>query len=59
MSIKYIIVFLLAFTGISCAVLLIIFLASAALYGSLILPFLCLVFMGIFFGGVSVLNKNQ
>jgi hypothetical protein len=59
MGIKYIIAFLLAFMAISCAVLLVIFLASAALYGSLSLPLFCLVFMVIFFFIVSALNKNK
>lgn len=59
MGIKYIIVFLLAFMAIICAVLLVIFLASAALYGSLSLPLFCLAFMVIFFFIVSALNKNK
>ena len=59
MSMKYIIAILLALIGISCAVLLVIFLVSAALYGSLILTGLCLMAFLLYFVGTSKLNRNN
>lgn len=59
MFLRYLLVTLLTLIGISCAVLLIIFLASAAIYGDLFLPLLCLAAVALFFYGVSALNKKQ
>ena len=55
----YILWFLLAFIGLSCAVLLLVFLASVALYGSLILVGICLVVMALYFVGVSKLSEEK
>jgi hypothetical protein len=59
MNSNYILWFLLAFIGLSCAVLLVVFLASVALYGSLILISICLVVMVLYFVGVSKLSEDK
>jgi len=59
MNSNYILWFLLAFIGLSCAVLLLVFLASVALYGSLILVSVCLVVMVLYFVGVSKLREEK
>lgn len=59
MSLKYIIAILLTFIGISCAILGIVFLASAALYGSLVLTSICLIAMILYFVGVRKLNQDN
>jgi hypothetical protein len=59
MFLRYLLVFLLTVIGITCAVLLIIFLASAAIFGSFFLPFICIAALVLFFYGVSALNKKQ
>jgi hypothetical protein len=59
MNSNYILWFLLAFIGLSCAVLLVIFLASVALYGSLILVSICLGVMVLYFVGVSKLSEDK
>jgi len=59
MFLRYLLVFLLTVIGITCAVLLIIFLASAAIFGSFFLPFICIAALALFFYGVSALNKKQ
>ena len=59
MNSNYILWFLLAFIGLSCAVLLLVFLASVALYGSLILVSICLVVMVLYFVGVSKLSEDK
>jgi hypothetical protein len=59
MFLKYLLVFLLSLIGISCIVLLVIFLASAAIFGSFFLPLICIVSLALFFYGASVLHKKQ
>ena len=59
MFLRYLLVFLLTLVGISCALALIIFLASAAIYGDLILPIVCVGTLALFFYGLKVLDKEQ
>jgi hypothetical protein len=59
MNSNYILGFLLAFIGLSCALLLIIFLASSALYGSLVLVGICLVAMALYFVGLRKFNQDH
>ncbi len=56
---KYLIGIFLTLIAVGCAVLLIVFLASIALYGSLYLTLGCIAAVFIFFYSVSLLNKKQ
>ncbi|HVZ96494.1 MAG TPA: hypothetical protein VG847_06450 [Chitinophagaceae bacterium] len=56
---KYLIFFLISFIGISVVVLAIILLTSAAIYGSLFLPIICLLSMVLFFYFINFNNKKQ
>jgi len=59
MFLRYLFAVLLSLIGITCVILLIVFLASAAIFGSFILPVICIVSLVLFFYGVSALNKKQ
>ncbi len=56
---KYLMLFLLSFIGISLVVLAIILLTSAAIYGSLFLPIVCLLSMVLFFYFINIKNRKQ
>jgi hypothetical protein len=59
MSLKNILIFLLALAALAMVISLFVFLASAAIYGGLLLPVLCVGFMLLFFWGVSFVNKDK
>jgi hypothetical protein len=59
MFLRYLLVFLLTLIGITCTVLLIVFLASAAIFGSFFLPVICIISLALFFYGISALNEKQ
>lgn len=59
MFLRYLLVFLLTLVGIGCALSVIVFLASAALFGDLGLPIVCVVALGLFFYGLNVLDRKQ
>ncbi|HEY5405674.1 MAG TPA: hypothetical protein VIJ92_01240 [Ginsengibacter sp.] len=59
MFLRYLLATLLVLIGITCAVLIIVFLASAAIFGSFFLPFICVVALALFFYGISSLNEKQ
>ena len=59
MSLKGVIVFLLSISVIVLVISLFVLLASAALYGALILPILCVGFMLFFFFATTFLNKDN
>lgn len=59
MNLKYLIVFVLTFIGIVLAISLIIFLASAALHGSLMLPVICLFSVAFTYFFISILDKKE
>jgi len=56
---KYFFIFLISFIAISLVVLAIIFLTSAAIYGSLFLPITCLLAMVLFFYFINLTDKKQ
>jgi len=56
---KYLIGIFLTLIGIGCAVSLVIFLASAAIYGSMFLTLGCVAAMFIFFYSITLLNKKK
>ena len=57
MSLKYLLMLLLGFIGVSCFILLVVFLASVLMSGSYLLPVLCLFGVFLFFGGIKLLHK--
>lgn len=56
---KYLLIFLISIISISLVVLLFIFLTSAAIYGSLFLPVVCLLSMVVFFFLLRLFNQKQ
>lgn len=56
---KYFFGIMLTLLALGCVVLLIIFLASAAIFGSVYLILGCILVMFAFFYAISLLNKKQ
>jgi hypothetical protein len=56
---KYLIAIVLTLIAVGCAILLIVFLTSAAIYGSEFLTLGCIAALFIFFYSVSLLNKKH
>ena len=56
---KYLIATFLTLIAIGCGILLIIFLASAAMFGSMFLTIGCIGAVFVFFYCISVLNRNH
>ncbi|KAA9040884.1 hypothetical protein FW778_02260 [Ginsengibacter hankyongi] len=59
MFVRYLLITLLVLIGITCAVSLVIFLASAAIFGSFLLPLICIGSLVLFFYAVTALNKGS
>ena len=59
MFVKYLLAVLLALIGISFVVILIVYLANAAIFGSFFLPIVCIVGLTVFFYFMSSLNEKQ
>lgn len=59
MFLRNLLAIVLVLIGIICSVLLIVFLASAAIFGSFFLPLICVIGLTLFFYFMSLLNEKQ